>query len=171
MKSIFRNKGGIMGLLRPVGLACLAALAVVTASAADVTLKVELRNGTTEEFKLADKPVVTFSGESCVISCNAANVTYDMGNVARAYFTDGTSAVDEALSDAFSVDFTNPSEAVVRGIAPGASVALYGLDGTMVLEMQADSDGVARIPLDGLASRTVYVVSINNGKNFKLYKK
>lgn len=168
------KKDGIMGWLKPIGAACVIAAAAFPGFAADTSelcLKVELRNGQTDEFLLAEKPEVTFNGESCVISCGGVDASYDMADILKAYFKEGTNSVEENLAVGISVDLTDPTSAVIGGLTPGAPVTLYGVDGTVFLTVTADSDGVARISLDGLASGSVYVVSVNSTKNFKLYKK
>lgn len=167
------KKAGIMGWLKPIGAACVIAAAALPGFAADTSklcLKVELRNGHIDEFLLAEKPEVSFNGESCVISCKGVDASYDMADIKETSFAESVS-VEENLAGGISVDLTDPTAAVIGGLTPGAPVTLYGVDGTIFLTVTADSDGVARISLDGLASGSVYVVSVNSTKNFKLYKK
>lgn len=160
--------------LKQIGTACLMTTAVIPAIAADnsdVRLNVELKNGNTDKFYLAEQPELSFNNDECVIKCNGVDVSYDMADIVKSYFSIGDGAIEENLADGIKVDLTDSNTAVVSGLAQGTHVALYGLNGTMILAAQADADGTARISLSELTPGMVYVVSINSKRNFKLYKK
>lgn len=173
MKFSNLRKAGLMRWLGGVGAVCLLAATFnpVFAEETTVHLNVDLRNGGTDTFLLSEKPEITFSGTSCVIICSNINATYDMADITRAYFTEKSSGLNERQGEGVSIDLTDPSTALISGLTPGAPVTLYGIDGTLILTATADGEGFARVPLDNLASDTVYVVSINSTKNIKLYKK
>lgn len=165
-KSVARRCLGALGAV------CLLAASVPAAAETDnVRLNVVLNNGKTDSFFLAEKPEVTFSGTECVISCKNVDAAYDMADIERAYFSTEETSVIEKPGEGVSIDLTDPATAVVRGLEPGSTVTLYGIDGRTVLQVTADNDGTAVVPLDGLAPKSVYVVSINSTKSFKLYKK
>lgn len=164
----------LTGRLKAAGAVCLLAVAslpALAAGAAEVRLNVELRDGRTDEYLLAEKPEIKFNGEECVISCKSLDTTYDMADVMQATFADSPNSVDENVADRISINLTNPDLAVVNGVVPGTPVRLYSIDGMLHCTVMADADGSAVIALSDLAPKTVYVVSINSNKNFKLYKK
>lgn len=172
----YRLKNAVAaGWMKSFGAACLLAAATLPgfaqSDASELCLKVELSNGSTEQFLLSEQPKLTFEGNSCVISCKDVDASYDMAQIKRAYFADRTVGVDVTPGEIVSIDLTDPAWAVVRGLEPGAPVALYAVSGITLQAVNADSDGVARISLESLASQSVYVVSINSNNNFKLYKK
>lgn len=136
-------------------------------------LIVDLKTGATEEFMLPEKPVLTFSTDECTITTPKLVVTYDMADVEKAYFAERpkTVGVDNTSAETVSIDLSVPETVIVRGLKSGTGVVIYDISGRTVARAQADNEGTATLSTESMTPNTVYVVSISNIKNFKLYKR
>lgn len=162
----------IASRFRAVAVLALVATFSVAAYAADsYNLVVKLKNGEKSAFLLADKPEVTFTGDQCVIECKTIKSYFKMADIDLADFQYGTSAIEEVnLSDVI-LDFSDPSKAVVKGLEEGTMVSLYTLDGIAQQACRADSEGEAVFDLNAIPAGSIFIISVNSVKNFKLYKK
>ena len=151
---------------------CVAMLTSLSAASAQETgkaLKVHMNNGDPQFFMLSSEPVVTFEGTNCVIKSSDFSAKYDMGDVYFAEFVDHTTAIDEEMKSALTVDLTNPDAVVIRGMSPGSHVALYNLSGVLLVAADADNDGEANINISELPA-AVYIVT-SKETSFKIYRK
>lgn len=152
----------------------LLALPVLGLSAQDVgeyVMAVELAgdDGDVVEYKLDEKPVVSFAKDSLVIS--TSDIEYiGYSKVARIYFdvryipTD----IEKVGEQKVSIKIT-PAEIVFSNVPADSKVTAFTLDGkAMPADTNATSNGVAV----GIASypKGVYIFRINN-HSFKIIKK
>lgn len=133
-------------------------------------LTLKLKSGEPVSFLLADKPVISFDGDQCVIECKDFKNILEMKDIDFGSFGELT-GVESAAAEKMMLDLSNPSAAVVRGLTPGENVALYTIDGRLLQNVAAGNDGCATIELSEIAQGTVCIVSINGTNNFKLIKK
>ncbi len=133
-------------------------------------LLISMKNDDKKAFLLAEKPLVTFTDHECVIDCKGFTSYFDMGDIKDIRVSDMT-GVKEINADEVTLDFTDPSTAVVRGVPAGVIVTLYTLDGMMLESVRANDDGCATLNMAAVPPATFCIISINSIKNFKLYKK
>lgn len=132
---------------------------------------VRLKNGEKKAFVLAEKPVVTFSGQECIIELGGYTSIFNMAEIDFANFGDGSSGISDPVGDMVFLDLSDPATAVVRGLEKGTSVTVYTLNGMLIQSSLGDDSGECYIDLSQIAPGTVFFISINNIKTFKLYKK
>ena len=99
---------------------------------------------------------LTANGED-ILKDKTFTVTKDTEVVA--VFVDHT-GVDAVAADAFVI-YPNPASesATVTGLAPEAAVALYTLDGQLIMRLAADRSGSLQIDLTALSDGTYLVVT------------
>lgn len=160
-------------LLLGLGAICSPLSALAEEQEMVTNLIVDLKTGASEEFMLPEKPVLTFSSDECTITTSQVVVTYDMADVEKAYFAERpkTVGVDNTAAETVSIDLSVPETVIVRGLNAGTGVVIYDINGRTVARAQADSEGTATLSTESMTPNTVYVVSISNIKNFKLYKR
>ena len=138
-----------------------------SATSDNTTLVVELHDGNTANFLLADKPKITFTAQLMSIVSDAFSMVFDRSDVKMYRFVneDVTTSVKPAVkADAKVSDNTF----LLSGVDAGTAIVIYNANG-MVVKRATSVDGGCSISLDGLAAGT-YIVTFNN-TTFKFLKK
>ena len=138
-----------------------------SATSDNTTLVVELHDGNTANFLLADKPKITFTAQLMSIVSDAISMVFDRSDVKMYRFVneDVTTSVKPAeKADAKVSDNTF----LLSGVDAGTAIVIYNANG-MVVKRATSVDGGCSISLDGLAVGT-YIVTFNN-TTFKFLKK
>ena len=138
-----------------------------SATSDNTTLVVELHDGNTANFLLADKPKITFTAQLMSIVSDAFSMDFDRSDVKMYRFVneDVTTSVKPAVkADAKVSDNTF----LLSGVDAGTAIVIYNANG-MVVKRATSVDGGCSISLDGLAVGT-YIVTFNN-TTFKFLKK
>ena len=138
-----------------------------SATSDNTTLVVELHDGNTANFLLADKPKITFTAQLMSIVSDAISMVFDRSDVKMYRFVneDVTTSVKPAVkADAKVSDNTF----LISGVDAGTAIVIYNANG-MVVKRATSVDGGCSISLDGLAVGT-YIVTFNN-TTFKFLKK
>ena len=138
-----------------------------SATSDNTTLVVELHDGNTANFLLADKPKITFTAQLMSIVSDAFSMDFDRSDVKMYRFVneDVTTSVKPAVkADAKVSDNTF----LLSGVDAGTAIVIYNANG-MVVKQATSVDGGCSISLDGLATGT-YIVTFNN-TTFKFLKK
>ena len=125
------------------------------------TLVVHLTDGTSVSFLLAERPSVTFAGDSLRIVSSVAEAALLRCEVCRFEFVAdaASSVVDVPTASGECVISENLLS--VSGLNAGATVRLYSLDGRLLRTAGASAAGVASLSTDGL-SAGVYVINFNS---------
>lgn len=150
-------------------LVLLVQMSPVAAQETEKALKVHMNNGEPQFFILSSEPVITFEGNECVIKSSEFSARYDMGDVYYAEFVDHTTAIEEEMKEALTVDLSDPDVIVIRGMKPDSPVAIYDLRGMFLSGTAADSEGTAVLSISSLPA-AVYIVTSNETR-FKIYRK
>ena len=138
-----------------------------SATSDNTTLVVELHDGNTANFLLADKPKITFTAQLMSIVSDASSMYFDRRDVKMYRFVnkDVTTSVKPAVkADAKVSDNTF----LLSGVDAGTAIVIYNANG-MVVKRATSVDGGCSISLGGLAAGT-YIVTFNN-TTFKFLKK
>ena len=131
-------------------------------------LLVRMNDGTTLNFLLSEKPLLTFDAESVVISGQEATASLARIDVAGVYFV---SAAQTGIGSAVTPDAPtlNGDSFSVTGLERGAVVKVYSVKGENVLSVIADASGTAVASLAAL-EQGVYVIEYC-GVTFKMMKR
>jgi hypothetical protein len=138
-----------------------------SATSDNTTLVVELHDGNTANFLLADKPKITFTAQLMSIVSETLSMDFDRGDVKMYRFVneDVTTSVKPVVkADAKVSDNTF----LLSGVDAGTAIVIYNANG-MVVKRATSVDGGCSISLDGLATGA-YIVTFNN-TTFKFLKK
>ena len=138
-----------------------------SATSDNTTLVVELHDGNTANFLLADKPKITFTAQLMSIVSDAFSMDFNRSDVKMYRFVneDVTTSVKPAeKADAKVSDNTF----LLSGVDAGTAIVIYNANG-MVVKRATSVDGGCSISLDGLAVGT-YIVTFNN-TTFKFLKR
>lgn len=134
-----------------------------------------LRSGKKVSFTFAEKPVITLSDTNLSVSvCGVECVNYSYADVQSVVVADDVvSAVDNVVGNDKSqhVVFSYSASTLnVSGLPANESIALYTIDGKLMLRERADADGKAAMNLSSL-QQGIYVVRTQSGISYKLFKK
>lgn len=128
-------------------------------------MNVALRDGDVAKFLLADKPVVTYNGDDMTVTSPTATFSYARKDVANITF-DAAGYVADATDGKCQIAIDG-RKLTVAGVS---TVAVYGLDGCRVALKACGNGEAAVVDLDAVAAG-VYVVALDDSKNFKILLK
>ena len=133
-----------------------------------VILHVRVNDGTTLNFSLKDKPLLTFDSEKVMISAQEATASLSRTDVCGVYFVSDvhTGIESSTVSDAPVLDGDSFS---VTGLLKGTVVKVYSVKGENVLSAIADASGTVKVQLVTL-EQGVYVIEYC-GVTFKMMKR
>ena len=137
-----------------------------SATADNTVLVVELRDGNTANFLLADKPKITFTAQQMNIVSESFSMEFDRSDVKNFHFVkdDATSVETPVKPDAKVADNT----LMLNGVDEGTVIVIYNTGGLPVKHAVAVG-GNCTVSLDDIASG-LYIVTFNN-MTFKFLKK
>lgn len=131
-------------------------------------LLVRVNDGTTLNFSLKDKPLLTFDSEKVMISAQEATASLSRTDVCGVYFVSDvhTGIESSTVSEAPVLDGDSFS---VTGLLKGTVVKVYSVKGENVLSAIADASGTVKVQLATL-EQGVYVIEYC-GVTFKMMKR
>ena len=137
-----------------------------SAAADNTVLVVELRDGSTTNFLLADKPKITFTAQQMNIVSESFSMEFDRSDVKNFHFVKdvATSVETPVKPDAKVADNT----LMLSGIDDGTAIVIYNTSGLPVKHAVAVG-GNCTVSLDDIASG-LYIVTFNN-TTFKFLKR
>lgn len=132
-------------------------------------LMVWAKDGTKVAYVLSEKPKITFTETDLVITANNIEVNYALENMARfTYESNDNTAIRNIESDEVSFKLDRES-LLFPDLKANSSIAIYALNGTLVLKKTIRQNGEYAFPLSNL-NAGVYLVSVN-GLIYKIVKK
>ena len=131
-------------------------------------LLVRMNDGTTLNFFLKEKPLLTFDSEKVMISAQEATASLSRADVSGFHFvSEAQTAVGSAVaSNALALNGENFS---VTGLEAGTVVKVYSVKGVNVLSVVADASGTAVASLAKF-EQGMYVIEYC-GVTFKMMKR
>ena len=126
-----------------------------------MVLTIAENDGTTHKFALSESPVITYSGGNIIITCGSQVVTTSMQGVSSCTFA--TETIDTGIDDIRSSESVESQPAFyirnsrISGLKSGSEVAVYSLDGKVLMRSHADSDGNASLNLQS-ATSGIYII-------------
>ena len=138
-----------------------------SATADNTVLVVELRDGNTANFLLADKPKITFTAQLMNIDSESFSMEFDRSDVKMYRFVndDVTTSVETPAKPDAKVAYNT---LLLSGLDEGTEIVIYNING-MVVKQASAVDGNCSVSLDGLATGA-YIVTFNN-TTFKFLKR
>ncbi len=131
------------------------------------TLVVWQKDGSKVYYSLDDEPKTTFTLEELVIQTSTATFSYPLQNMLRYTYESSTVGIDDMKSKGLRVTHRG-NDVIVTGLPQGKSIAVYGVDGKLLLSRQ--SDGATRQTLSLSQFPTgVYVIKADT-VNYKFMK-
>jgi len=132
-------------------------------------LVVETKNHVKTAYMLAEKPEVSFVGNTMRITSAKTDVTYNLTDVLRfTYETRSVTGVSELRTDPATIGYED-DQLIVSGIKSGASVGIYALDGKLVQQLTPRRTGTYRVSLKSLP-QGMYIVKADN-VTYKIMKR
>lgn len=135
------------------------------------TLVITKKSGETVEYKFADRPVATFSGDDMTITLalSGQSFAYPVAQVATLTVTPQTLGIDDTSLSSTTLTFDYDGIILkCHGLNAGATMSLFNLGGTMLANTAASDEGTAVINLSDLAPG-IYVISAGS-ESFKFIK-
>ena len=147
--------------------ALLLLLSVKISASDDTTLVLEMRDGSTANFLLVEKPTITFTGEFIKIVSEFCSAEFTRSCVRKYHFCEqAPTAVAETLLESKAT--LEGNTLVISGVPENTMVAIYTAGGALV-KLATVIDCNCSVSLNELAAG-LYMVSFNN-TTFKFLKK
>ena len=136
-------------------------------------LVVTQKDGSVTKFALSDVPVVSFDGDSIVVTAAGEVLKFDLIGVTGYAFSEEnvTTGINSTTVD--GGDVTKPFFAVgnaeFSGLKSGSTILVYTIAGKAVTAVKADTEGNATVDLSQLP-KGVYIIK-TPGKSYKIVNK
>ena len=124
------------------------------------SVRVTDAQGTYLLFAFSDKPTVTFTEDYVVITAGDDEAQYPVSEMLTFEFVTEGTAVDQVKTDDTTCFRFTGSEIVATGLSAMQPVAVFTIDGKLVGQGRADSNGQWIMSLDELSDGS-YVVKSN----------
>lgn len=130
-------------------------------------MTVELTSGTLFSFLLESNPVITYEDNSLLINKDA-KTTYALDQIKNYHFTeDDQTAVEMFSANALRIVKIDEETIEVQNAQAGTIVTITAVNGMVMSQAKADSEGKATVKLPN--QKGVYVVTAGN-KSFKIIR-
>lgn len=133
-------------------------------------LVIQQDDGTESRFALKEYPEITFNGDALVVESAERNLEIAIVDVLSYSFETVQeslpTAIEAVRQDAPAISFAG---AEFRGLASGAAVTAWSLNGQMLTTIKATADGIAKIDL--LALPKGVIILRTPGKTIKIINK
>lgn len=137
-------------------------------------LIISLTDGSESKFALADNPVITFNGDTLLITCASDELSVDLNGIKDYRFS------VEQVSTRIDRPSVTPNGGEVRptiafgeakfsGLEAGTRVMVYTIEGKAITTVKASADGEALVDLRSLP-KGIYILRTPT-KSFKIYNK
>lgn len=137
-------------------------------------MRVNLVNGTVDEYLVADHPYVSFAKESITVSSSMVTTTYATNDVANYTFAEmDANDIEEVIHEESNVNmivkYLDGETVEIRGIG-NVQVTVYGVDGRKLNADIVRMENGVNVSLSALPSGT-YIINIKNSKSVKVLKR
>lgn len=155
--------------------ALIASFAMPSVTMAEETIDVQYLviqqdDGTESRFALKEYPEITFNGDALVVESAERNLEIAIVDVLSYSFETVQeslpTAVEAVRQDAPAISFAG---AEFRGLASGAAVTAWSLNGQMLTTIKATADGIAKLDLTSLPKGVIILRT--PGKTIKIINK
>ena len=155
--------------------ALIASFAMPSVAMAEETIDVQYLviqqdDGTESRFALKEYPEITFNGDALIVESAERNLEIAMAEVVSYSFETVQeslpTAIEAVRQDAPAISFAG---AEFRGLASGAAVTAWSLNGQMLTTIKATADGIAKIDLSALPQGVIILRT--PGKTIKIINK
>lgn len=122
-------------------------------------------------FFLSEKPAFTYDGQTVKLSANNTLIEYSPTDVLRVELADRTpTSIGSVSSDRVKISYSiSDDEVKMFGCVPNEVIRLYSVNGTLMTETKAQSNGEACLSISSLKSG-IYVIS-SKQSSIKIIKK
>lgn len=137
-------------------LCCIAFAAMAEASN---QLIIHFTSGAEQRYVLVDdEPVISFVGDSIVVTTATTESRYDMTKVSYFNYETTTATSIASVGDGGNGINVDGNHIAISGVPAGSAVNVFDITGKAYIKMKADEKGQCDVSLDDLAPG-VYIVS------------
>ena len=159
----------MMKIKRTLSLICLL-LTLTGVKAADRMLIVETITNGRLSIRLSDNPEIKFSGQAMLISSAAGNYSLEISDIVQYAFESVATDIVQLPSDELRFSYSASGQIAIEGTESPSDVRLYAVDGReLPVQISANGDRIT-VSLSMLP-KGVYIISVNNKQNLKIYKR
>ncbi|MDE7455675.1 MAG: T9SS type A sorting domain-containing protein [Prevotella sp.] len=143
-------------------------------SAADThtILRVELKDGTSNDYVLADRPRISFEGDKVVFLCKSISTSYTRENIQNFVFLeDSNTGFQELKAGDTRISYSiEAGKVTIEGITENENLNIYSISGQQCQPSVNYSSNRAEILLTPLPNG-YYIINIGNKQSIKIIKK
>lgn len=154
---------------RTLSLICLL-LTLTVIKAADRTLVIETATNGKLSIRLSDSPEITFSGKTMLISSAAGSYSLEISDIVQSAFESEATAIAQVPTDELRFSYSANGQITIEGVDSPSDVRLHAVDGRK-LPVQVSANGDRLTVSLSTLPKGVYIISVNNRQNLKIYKR
>ena len=142
---------------------------IVVAENTNVTLRVELKDGTTNDYIIAERPAIKFESGKIIFTCKSITTEYIETDVIRFSFLGEGTGISELKVGDTRVHYSD-DKLVIEGVTEVDQILVFSLDGKRQPATVNKPSKHIEVSLEGL-SMGCYVIKIGNKQSIKVLKK
>ena len=133
-------------------------------------LRVELKDGNTNEYVIADRPSISFEEDKVVFVCKKLSTAYAKSEIDKFIFVDESTGIKELESGNTRIDYRVEKEQfIVEGMMGKKQIRVYSINGQEQLVSVNYLDGRMEVTLSSLPTG-YYIINISNKQTIKILK-
>lgn len=124
----------------------------------DAKITIKQKSGNETILKLSTNPIITFSGETMVVTNEFITIIVPLDDIDSYVVKDGTTGIEQPIAEHL---FAN-GHVIFHGLPTGTPIYVYALDGRKVSMIMADYSGKADVSLEQLPKGTYIINALKN---------
>lgn len=160
-----------------LAVACIGINTSMHANDIDYVMQITLSDGTVDTYVVDERPRVSLDEKFVHVWTDEINTKYEVESVLSYTFVDLKTGIDEIKDESIDNEasgitfkYVDGENIIVRGLQSEDKLRVYTLSGKMVSVEIKNHEDHANISLRNQQSGT-YIVSINNNKSIKVFKR
>lgn len=126
------------------------------------TLVVWQKDGSKVSYCLDNEPITTFTLEELIIKTNIVTISYPLKNMLRYSYEGISQGIDDIKSQGVMIKH-HGNEIVITGILKGKTIAVYSVDGKLIMSKCSDGTTPQALSLNQLPAG-IYLIKVDNVK-------
>ena len=132
-------------------------------------LRVQLKDGTQNEYIISDRPEVQFENSKVVFSCKNVTTEYAKDNLINFIFTSDYLSISPLQSGDTRLTIMDDGNLLVEGAKDVKSIKVYSIDGKILSVKKIYNEGSIIILLASLP-KGCYIININKNQSVKVIR-
>lgn len=135
----------------------------------NIILRIELKDGTTNDYIIAERPAIKFENGKAIFTCKGITTEYMETKIVRFSFLGEETGINELKAGDTRVHYSD-DKLVIEGVTEENQILIFSVDGKRQPATVNKSSKHIEVSLQGLPMGC-YIINIGNKQSIKILKK